>query len=296
MKVFFSDRYIVETGSPVPIDKLAFIKARLDTYRGFDVREPRAASYEDLARVHERGYINAVRDGRPIDLATSQGFVWTPELFDAVSLTSGGTIDAAYSAMEDGVAGNIACGFHHARRERGEGYCTFNGIAVAIRKLQEEGRINRALVVDGDLHFGNGTARIFHQDDTVFTFSVYGQGTDPIRETPTNRKAYVRNWDEYRYALGEVPGIIDRFSPDLIIYQASVDPYCQDPFSNLNLTEKDLKERDKFVFRQGREREIPIAFVLGGGYGRPGYKLLKVVKLHTNTFLEARSLFELQRV
>ena len=291
MKVFFSERYAVETGSPAPLEKLAYVAKALRGYEGFDLREPQPATTEDLERVHDRRYVEAVRTGRPDQLAESQGFTWSPRLFEATSLAVGGCIEAAYAALQDGVAGNIAYGFHHAKRERGEGYCTFNGLAVAIKRLQSDKRIARALVVDGDVHFGNGTARIFLEDPSVFTFSVHGIAADPVPETETNRKIKVRDAEGYRRAFGELPGIMDTHRPDVILYLASVDGYCQDPFSTLGLQERDLRERDRFVFRQAKARHVPIAFVTGAGYGR-GEKLHKVVQLHTNTFLEAAGAFE----
>jgi acetoin utilization deacetylase AcuC-like enzyme len=245
--------------------------------------EPKVALVDDLRLVHTRQYIN--------DLL---GLKWTPStmrselpisqgIVDAYLLATGGTILAAQRAMEDGIAVNIGGGFHHAFPDHAEGFCYINDIAIAIRRLQQEKVIKKAAVVDCDLHQGNGTAYIFQNDPTVFTFSIHQENNYPLKQKSDldiGLDDYA-NDDEYmRHIQRVVPQILDEWKPDFLLYAAGADPYMDDQLGSLSLSIDGLKQRDRFVISGCVERGIPIAIVLAGGYA---VKTEDTVQIHCNT-------------
>jgi acetoin utilization deacetylase AcuC-like enzyme len=228
------------------------------------------------------------------------GFPWSPHLVERSYRSVGGTIAAARAALEDGVAMNLAGGTHHAFPDHGEGFCVFNDVAVAIRVLQSEGRVERAAVVDLDVHQGNGTHAVFAGDPTVFTFSMHGRRNYPFRAPPAPLDdapspapdgvlpARVRPDFGYRVAgdldialedgtsdeayldalRGALPQVLRAAAPDLVVYIAGADPHESDRLGRLRLTLDGLARRDAMVLSACREVGIPVAIVVGGGYGR----------------------------
>jgi acetoin utilization deacetylase AcuC-like enzyme len=265
--------------------------------------EPEPVTDEQLLMVHSEEYIEAIRTGEPRALAQSQKFPWSVELAEAVRWTNGGAIAAAGAALERGVAGNLASGFHHSHGPHGEGFCTFNGLVIAMEQLRRQGRLRRALVLDMDLHYGNGTAALLAERPDFYQLSIYGnwykknlayRDVESERAPDTNNawsipvpngadgRAYL---DLLHQSLGPA---LDRALPDLLLYQAGADPYKEDPYSPLLVDHDDLKARDRYVFEQARARGIPVMWVLAGGYTTD---TSKVVQVHLNTFLAAHEVF-----
>jgi acetoin utilization deacetylase AcuC-like enzyme len=199
-------------------------------------------------------------------------------------LMAGGTILAARNALRDGIGFNIGGGFHHAFAAHGEGFCAINDIAIAIRRLQKDGAIQRAMVVDVDVHHGNGTAAIFAGDPSVFTLSIHQRDNYPQEKPPSTLDLHLPDGikgSEYlkRLREGLVPALSD-FKPDLILYVAGADPFMEDQLGGLLLTMDDLIQRDRMVFDMAKENAIPVAAVLAGGYS---FNVQDTVTIHVNT-------------
>ncbi len=301
LRVFHSPRYEADIGEHImPIRKFGLVRRAIEE-SGLPVRvlEPEPATDEDLLRVHTPGYVRAIATGEPRALAESQKFPWSPGLAEAVRWTNGGCIAALRAALEDGCAGNLASGFHHAHADHGEGFCTFNGLVVAWERARVEGRVRRALVVDLDLHYGNGTASLLAERPELFALSIYGNWYEknvPYRDVTAGRTPDTANsWSvpvpggaggaAYLEIIEQHLGpAIDRATPEVILYQAGADPYREDPYSPLDLGHEDLLARDELIFRAARRRGIPVAWVLAGGYTPD---VSKVVEVHANTFRAA---------
>jgi acetoin utilization deacetylase AcuC-like enzyme len=276
----------------MPIRKFGLVAEGLKTHPAVRIEAPQPVTESDLLRVHTREYVDAVRSGQPRELAESQKFPWSPELFSSVCLTSGGCLAAARRALRDGVAAALASGFHHACADHGEGFCTFNGLIITADALLAAGEIRRIAVLDMDLHYGNGTALLAASRPHVFALSIYGNdywNNRPYRDVTTRMH---EDGDNHRsFALparcdrATMLGIMNDALPlignaGLLLYQAGADPYFEDPFSPLALDHEDLRERDRVVFDFARRNSIPIAWVLAGGYTAD---VSKVVKVHLNT-------------
>jgi acetoin utilization deacetylase AcuC-like enzyme len=206
-----------------------------------------------------------------------------------VWLAAGGSILAAQCALRDGFGANLGGGFHHAYPDHGEGFCAIHDVAVAIRRLQADGAIRKAMVVDTDVHHGNGTAAIFQKDPSVFTISIHQENNYPAHKPPSSIDLNMMDRaddDEYMGVL--VPAVqkaLDEFRPELLFYIGGADPFCEDQLGGLSLTKNGLKERDRCVFEEARRRGIPVATALAGGYAR---RVEDTVRIHVNTILAAR--------
>lgn len=232
--------------------------------------EPAEASWDDLALVHTREYLAKLRDNTltPEDIATLE-LPWQPQLADAFLLMTGGTRGAASAALEDGRAAHLGGGLHHAFAGHGEGFCPVNDVAVAIRVLQQEGRVRRAAVVDCDVHHGNGTAMIFERDPDVFTFSIHQQHNYPFFKPRGDLDIGLEDGagdEPYLSALaGALPRVMDS-RPDLVVYVAGADPFERDCLGGLKLTKPGLAERDRMVVAAAQAAGVPLVMVLAGGY------------------------------
>lgn len=297
IRLFHSPRFAAAIGPHVmPMEKFACVRdAIVEARLPVRIDEPAPATDDDLLRVHTGAYIRAVACGEPRALAESQKFPWSPQLADAVRSTNGGCIAAVEAALEDGVSGALASGFHHAHAGHGEGFCTFNGLVVALERARAEGRIARGLVVDLDLHYGNGTAALLATRPELFALSIYGnwyEANRAYRDVSTRRAPDTDNaWSvpvangsdgaAYLAVLDQhLERAVDRARPDVIVYQAGADPYREDPYSPLDVGIDDLYERDRRVLEAAHSHGIPIAWVLAGGYTKD---LTKVVAVHVNT-------------
>jgi acetoin utilization deacetylase AcuC-like enzyme len=252
------------------------------------IDEPDRVSPEHLRLVHEPAYIAAVIDGTLTEAATRRlGFPWGPELAERSLRTVQGTVEAAADATARGAGVNLAGGTHHAFPERGEGYCVFNDVAVAIRLMHREGRIDRAVVIDLDVHQGNGTAKIFDGDPDVFTFSMHGARNYPFHKERSrldlalddgaDDATYLRLLDDH------LEGVLDAARADLAFYVAGADPSRPARRGRRGLSIDGLRLRDRRVIDACHRRGLPLAVVLGGGYARDPADLLTI---HSNTVRE----------
>jgi acetoin utilization deacetylase AcuC-like enzyme len=287
----------------MPIRKFRLVADALRNDAAFEIVAPEPVEIADLARVHTPAYIAAVRMGEPRALAESQKFPWSPELFPSVRLTNGGVCAAAATALDRGVSAALVSGFHHACADHGEGFCTFNGLVVALEKLRAEGRIRRAAVLDMDLHYGNGTATLAESRDWLFALSIYGNDyweNRPYRDVEVVRHPAGPNHAEAALPNGcrgdEMLAILERNlprllenRPDVLLYQAGADPLRDDPYSPLDLGHDDLAARDRRVFEFAKEHRLPVAWVLAGGYTPD---VSQVVAAHVNTARECVAVFQ----
>jgi acetoin utilization deacetylase AcuC-like enzyme len=298
MRVFHSDLYGVPLppGHRFPMPKYRLLREALVDGGLVDPDEltlAEPAAREALARVHTPRWLEAVLEGRLTEAEVRRlGFPWSEELVLRSRAAVGGTCAAAGVALDEGFSGNLAGGTHHAFADHGEGFCVFNDIAVSIRTLQATGAIARAAVVDLDVHQGNGTAAVFAGDRSVFTFSMHGEHNFPFRKQRSSLDVGLPDGTgdaEYLDALfRHLPRVLDAARPDLVYYQAGVDPLAGDSLGRLALTEAGLEERDRFVFESARRRGIPLVVTLGGGYARP---IARTIVAHTGTYRAARTVY-----
>lgn len=250
-----------------------------------EVLDPPRATRAELLRVHTADYVDRFTRGELTGAEIRRlGFPWSPALVERSYRAVGGTIAAARHALDAGVGMNLAGGTHHAFPGHGEGFCVFNDVAVAIRALQAEGRIQRAAVIDLDVHQGNGTHAIFAGDGDVFTFSVHGARNYPFRKVAGSLDVELPDGtaDEEYLALLQrtLPGVLHRARPDLVIYLAGADSHEDDRLGRLALTRRGLAARDRYVLGQCREVGIPVAVTIAGGYGQD---IATTVEIHATT-------------
>ena len=294
MKLVYSDRYDLNLGNHVfPSIKYRLVKEKLlDEHiaEPGDFVEPPPASDDDIALVHHREYLRKLQTGKLSYLEVLRLEIpYSPELVRAVWLCTGGSILAGRLALEDGAAVNVGGGFHHAYPDHGEGFCVLNDFAVAIRRLQKDKTIERAMTVDCDVHQGNGTAAIFGGDHTVFTLSIHQEKNYPYPKPPSSLDINLRDGvgdEEYLHELAEgLDRALAEFSPNLIFYVAGADPYRDDQLGGLKLSLAGLEKRDRLVFEKARAKNMPVAVVLAGGYAR---QLDDTIQIHANTVRVAK--------
>lgn len=234
--------------------------------------EPREAPDGWLSLAHDRAYVDAVNHGS-VDRKIERdiGLPITQDVARRGRLATAGTVLAGRLALEHRMAANTAGGSHHARRQQGAGFCVFNDVAVAVRVLQADGAIGRALIVDLDVHQGDGTARIFANDRSVMTLSVHGARNYPDQKATSDVDIALPDGTQdavYLEVVREaIPKVIGSFGPDIIFYNAGVDPHADDKLGRLALSDHGLAERDRLVVDAARSHGLPIAAVIGGGYG-----------------------------
>lgn len=275
-------------GHSFPMAKYALLHERVadNAQRwGIVLREPPPASDEDLLRVHCADYVSRMRDGRATaDDMRRIGFPWSAQMVERSRRSSGGTIMALQSALRDGVAVNLAGGTHHAEFARGGGYCVFNDSVVAARHAQAAGWLRRVLVVDLDVHQGNGTAELCAGDDSVFTFSMHGARNYPAVKPASDLDVGLPNGcgdADYLDALAaHLPAAITRAAADAVLYLAGADPFEGDRLGLLALTKAGLAERDRQVLAACRRAGLPVAISMAGGYAR---ELGDIVDIHART-------------
>lgn len=288
-KLVYHDAYDLNLGAHVfPSKKYRLIRDRL-LEQGFaepsDFVKPEPASDEDLLRVHGERWINGLKQNTLDYLELLKLEIpYSREMVEGFWLAAGGSILAARLAIRDGVGFNIGGGFHHAFPNHGEGFCAIHDVAVAIRRMQAESLVERAMVVDTDVHHGNGTAAIFSGDPSVFTLSIHQFNNYPSEKPPSTIDIHLPDGTgdrEYLKRLEEAcRRSIREFRPRLIMYVAGADPYREDQLGGLSLTLEGLKERDRLVFDLAREYEAPVAIVLAGGYA---INVEDTVTIHCNT-------------
>lgn len=253
----------------------------------FSVPEP--AAREQLLLVHTPDWVKKLETGTLTYQEVRQlEAPYSRQMVQAYFLAAGGTILAARGALEHGVGMNIGGGFHHAFTGHGEGFCAINDVAVAIRVLQKEGRIKKALVVDCDVHHGNGTASIFAHDATVFTLSIHQRDNYPTEKPPSSLDIHLADAtgdQEYLSKLGEaLSAAVAGYRPDLLMFVAGADPFYDDQLGGLSLTKEGMLTRDRLVFETAFRNHVPVCVSLAGGYA---HQLTDTVKLHAQTYRAA---------
>ena len=254
-----------------------------------DILQPEPLDAPTLELVHTPAYLaKLASSGLSAAEQRRLGLPWSEALWERARLAAGGTLLAARTALERGLAGNLAGGTHHAFADHGEGFCALNDVAIAIRKLQAERAIERAAVIDLDVHQGNGTAAIFEAENEVFTFSMHGERNYPLAKMRSNVDVPLRDGvgdEEYLDILQlNLPAVLDSAKPDIAFYLAGVDVAAGDRYGKLALTEDGIRRRDRCVIESVRGRAVPLTIVLAGGYAP---SRARTADLHAHVFREA---------
>lgn len=273
MLIYYTDHYVLPLppGHRFPMRKYAALRERVAHVATELMRVPQAATDLELARAHEPEYVAAVCNGA-LDARSMKriGFPWSPAMIERSRRSAGATIAACRSALATGCGVNLAGGTHHAHRSHGEGFCVFNDAAVASRAMQADGSAARVLIVDLDVHQGDGTAEIFAADPSVFTFSMHGRNNFPFRKHGSDLDVELDDGTQdsaYLAALQvALPHALERARPDLAIYLAGADPFHGDRLGKLALTKSGLAARDRYVLSSLRSAGAPVAIAMAGGY------------------------------
>lgn len=287
MHAYSSDRFVLPLppGHRFPMAKYRLLREAVEAAGVATLAGAPAATDEQLLRVHDAAYLRRVASGT---LTASEqrriGFPWSPGLVERSRRSVGATIAAARSALAEGIAVNLAGGTHHAFADRGEGFCLFNDVAVAARTLQAEGAVDAVLVVDCDVHQGNGTAALFRSDPSVFTMSLHGADNFPYRKEEGDLDVALPSGtgdDEYLAALETaLATALSDCRPQLVFYVAGADPYAGDRWGRLAVSAAGLARRDLLVLSRCRRRRLPVAVVMGGGYA-PDPAVIAALHLET---------------
>jgi acetoin utilization deacetylase AcuC-like enzyme len=301
-KLVYHPDYDLHLGDHVfPSQKYRLVRERL-LAEGLatpdDFVQPEPASDEDVLLVHEPGWIQRLKTGTlDFQELLRLEIPYSRKMVRAVFLATGGSILAARLALEDGVAFNLSGGFHHAFPDHGEGFCAIHDVAVALRRLQRDGLIRRAMVVDCDVHQGNGTAYIFRADPSVFTISIHQYNNYPSLKPPSDIDIHLPDEtgdEEYLELLSQAYlKALDDFRPDLVAYVAGADPYELDQLGGLSLTLEGLKERDRLVFQAALDHGAAVFVTLAGGYA---VNVDDTVRIHVNTVKAGQEVLAAHRV
>lgn len=292
MDAFYADHFVLPLpeGHRFPMSKYRLLRDGIAGTPGLDLCEAPAATDTQLLLAHDPVYVQKVVTGT-LDSKEQReiGFPWTPDMVERSRRSVGATIAACYSALQNGIAVNLAGGTHHAYRDKGSGFCVFNDAAVAARVMQRQSAASLPIaIIDLDVHQGNGTAAIFKNDPSVFTLSLHGDKNFPFRKEPSDLDVPLADGvtdDVYLQALKQALEHLDKiFRPQLIIYLAGADPHEGDRLGRLKLTNAGMLARDRVVFDYAKHLDIPVAISMAGGYG---IKIETTVAVHRQTVLEA---------
>ncbi len=290
MRAYYSDTFVL----PLPPDhrfpmaKYALLRERIlaeGILSPADLLLPDAASDEQILRAHDADYLERVKNGTLTEREIRRiGFPWSPEMVERSCRSSGATIAACRAALEDGISVNLAGGTHHAFPDHGAGYCVFNDAAVAARAMQAEKRVHRVVILDLDVHQGDGTAAIFAGDTSVFTFSVHGAKNFPFHKQRSSLDIELPDGTgdaDYLAIVEEgTRRAIAAAGADMAIYLAGADPYEGDRLGRMSVTITGLAERDRIVFRLCAEAGLPAAVAMAGGYAK---NIMDIVTIHAQT-------------
>jgi acetoin utilization deacetylase AcuC-like enzyme len=290
-RLFYTDSYILPlpSGHKFPIEKYRLLREILEREGGFEFELAALAQRETVELIHDRAYVEAFLNGTLSDAAMRRiGFPWSQALVKRTLASVGGTLSATSDALDNGWSGTLAGGTHHAFAAEGSGFCVFNDIAVAIAWLRARGMIERAAVVDLDVHQGDGTAHIFRDDPSVLTLSVHCKNNFPLRKQVSKidvELAAGTGDDEYLQVLQDALPRVWEFYPEIVFYQSGVDGLKSDRLGRLTLTPAGLRERDRMVLS---EVSVPLVITLGGGYSEP---IALTAEAHAATFILAREIW-----
>lgn len=297
-KLVYHNRYDLKLGEHVfPSEKFRLIRDGLvakDIADPADILSPEPATDADILRVHTPEWVDKLKNGKLNVMERMRLEIpCSKETVEAFWLAAGGSILAAQHALKDGFGVNLGGGFHHAFPGHGEGFCMIHDVAVAIRRMQADGAIRTAMVVDTDVHQGNGTAAIFAEDDSVFTLSIHQKDNYPTLKPPSDLDINLDDHtedEEYLRLLGDgVKNALQGFNADMLFYVGGADPYREDQLGGLWLSMGGLQRRDELVFLEARRRRIPVAVALAGGYAR---RTEDTVRIHMNTVVAARDVWD----
>ena len=294
VKIFYTDTFSISLpdNHSFPVTKYTRLREKI-TAAGIvdpdDLRIPEPASDNEILRVHESEYWRRLQNG---DLTPKEirrvGLPWSPEIVVRARHSAGATIAACRTALEEGVAVNLGGGTHHAFSDRGQGFCWLNDTVIAARTMQTESRADHILIVDCDVHQGNGTAAILANDSTVFTFSIHGKNNFPFHKESSDLDIALDDGcgdDEYLTALDTgISKSMNGIEADLVIYLAGSDPYLDDRYGRMSLTKAGLAARDHLVFQRAYDAGLPVAVTMAGGYSR---QVADTVDINFQTILTA---------
>ncbi len=290
MRVFYSDIYTIRLpeGHRFPMIKYQLLYEAVRAaglVRDADLQTAQAASDEEILRAHDRDYLERLTVGQLTAKEIRRiGLPWSPELVARARHSVGGTIAACRAALEDGLAVNLAGGTHHAFRDHGQGYCVLNDVVIAARAMEAEGRVRQVLVVDCDVHQGNGTAAMAQGDASILTFSIHSESNFPLFKEQSDLDVALPDGtgdEDYLAALDAgLAQILARADGELAVYLAGADPFYEDRLGNLALTKDGLARRDRFVLERCREAGLAVAVVMAGGYSP---RVQDIVDIHLQT-------------
>ena len=294
MKIYYTDTFPIPLPEKhtFPKEKYSLLRKRIleiQDSNSVDLQIPKPATYEEIARAHDPVYIHRFQNG---ELSAKEirrvGLPWSPEIVRRARYSAGGTIAACRSALAEGIAVSLAGGTHHAFSDQGQGYCWLNDSVIAARAMQAEGLVKTVLIVDCDVHQGNGTAAMVKDDPSIFTFSIHGKNNFPYhKETSDLDVELADGTGDVAYLKALENGLdasMQHFKADLVIYLAGADPYENDRFGRLALTKKGLAQRDRLVFQNCLAADLPIAVTMAGGYAP---NVQDTVDIHFQTVLSA---------
>jgi acetoin utilization deacetylase AcuC-like enzyme len=299
LKVFYSDHFVLPLpeGHRFPMIKYSMLRESVAASGLCGPEElivPHPVSDAEILRSHEEGYLRRVALGTLTEKEMRRiGFPWSQRMVERSRRASGGTLGACLAALEDGFAANLAGGTHHAFADRGEGYCVFNDSAIAARAVQAEGLVERIVVVDTDVHQGNGTAAIVRSDATIYTLSIHGAKNFPFRKEESDLDLALPDGaddGEFLDALADgLERALEESRAELAIYLAGADPFEDDRLGRLSVSKEGLAERDSLVLESCRERGIPVAVTMAGGYAR---YVEDTVEIHLQSIERAATLLD----
>lgn len=298
MRLYYSDHFVLPLpeGHRFPMRKYRMLRELVTQFPHISLEEAPLVTRDQLLLAHDSEYIDRVFGG---ELSASEereiGFPWSEQMVTRSLRASGATVAALHTAWSEGVSANLAGGTHHAYRGKGSGFCVFNDSAIAAKSFQKNysrilGRIPQVLILDLDVHQGNGTAEICYGDDSIFTCSIHGEKNFPFRKELSDLDIGLQdNCSDAEYLERLTNALIqiqNRFNPDIMIYLAGADPYIGDRLGRLSLSKKGLFERDKMVFDWAKNFHLPMAITMGGGYGEV---IEDTVSIHAQTIQLAQS-------
>lgn len=298
IRIFFNEHYHLELppGHRFPMDKYRLTREQLiyeGTFTKSQFISPKAVTRARLEAVHDKNYIDKLNNGALSHREIRRsGFPYSKALVRREEMITGGTIEATYSALQSGVAFNLAGGTHHAYPDHAEGFCIYNDIAVAAVDYLKHFPGHRILIIDLDVHQGNGTAYIFRNKRSVFTFSMHGHKNYPLHKEKSDLDISLNDTttdSQYLEILYDnLPGLIEKIKPDLVFYQSGVDILVNDKLGKVSISIAACRERDMMVFEMLSQKNIPVAVSMGGGYSE---RMRDIVEAHCNTFRVANNIY-----
>ena len=294
VKIFYSDTFAIPLpeNHSFPISKYTLLREKImaaGVVQPDDLKIPEPAGDDDILRAHDPDYWQRLQKGELTQKEIRRvGLPWSPEIVIRTRHSAGATIEACRAALKDGIGVNLGGGTHHASRDRGQGYCWLNDSVIASRAMQAENLARRILIIDCDVHQGNGTAAILKNDPTIFTFSIHGKNNFPLHKEAGDLDIALPDDADDRLYLEALEGGLDRAvnaaAAQLVIYLAGADPFKKDRFGRMSLTKEGLERRDHLVFQHCYAAGLPVAVTMAGGYAR---QVLDTADIHFQTILTA---------